>query len=264
VRLSKKPASKQLIFVFTLTLSLAATLLVLAGCEIPYVVSRVVYEDPINFVRLEPDPSVFEEIPGSKHSHPAAISPEEMAELLKGFSVREHRNRIQRLISGEAPLEPVFREEEIRLLAPKLSEALVQVEPHERVTFYLSRPQTSIKREITSGGLYVRDHQLHFILGNYRTIYGIPAYGMVYDRRYPTMPTAAKGFDLFFEPPSAVVKQKTPLWRKVFGGEKDEVVINLQRLHMKNLAAQQHRLKGDNRGIPPASNIDWGRLKKAG
>jgi hypothetical protein len=227
LRLSKKSISKQLSRTFTVISTL--TSLVLVGCEIPYVISRVVYEDPTNFVRLEPDPSVLEEFPESRHNHPFFIGPDLMSELLKGFRVREHRNAIQRLISGEAPKEPVFRDEEIRWLAPKLSDALAQAQPDERVTFYLSKPATSIKREITSGGLYVRGQHLHFILGNHRIIYGIPAYGMVYDRRYPTMPTAAKGFDLFFEPAGAVITRDYGLIAKLLGQEKDELIIDLRK-----------------------------------
>jgi hypothetical protein len=204
--------------------------LLLAGCEIPYVNSRVVYEDPTNFVRLEDDPTVFEEIPQSLHSHPYPMDGAKMAEILRGFSAREHRNALQRFISGVAPREPVFRDEEIRLLADKLAEALSLVKPHERVTFYLSRPQTSIKREMTSGGLYIHGQALHFILGNYRVIYGIPSYGMVYDRRYPTMPTSAKGFDLFFEPATAVIYQDDRLWNRATGRTKDEMVIDLRKL----------------------------------
>ncbi len=211
-------------------LALTSSLLLLAGCEIPHVPSRVVYEDPINFVRLERDAAVLEEFPESKHSHPFTIEGEEMANLLRGFSVREHRNAVQRLISGEAPREPVFREEEIRILADKLAEALSQARPHERVTFYLSLPQTSIKRQFTSGGLYVRESHLHFILGNFRVIYGIPAYGMVYDRRYPMMPTSAKGFDIFFEPARALVPQQVRFWNRLLGQGKDEMVIDLLKL----------------------------------
>lgn len=211
-------------------ISVASALCVLGGCEIVGIQTRVVYEDPVNFVRLEPDPHVFEELPATQHRHPFTLDPERMIDALKGLSVREHRNTLQRLISGEAPREPVFREEEIRFLSSKLTEALAQAHPNERVTFYLSKPQTSIKREITSGGLYVHDHALHFILGNHRITYGIPAYGMVYDRRHPTMPISPKGFDLFFDPPGAVIKQKSGLISRLLGKEKDELVIDLGKL----------------------------------
>ncbi len=212
----------------------------LSACAVPSIPSRIIYEDPTSFVRLEPDPNFVENQPETYHSHPATISPEQMAQLLKGFQVREHRNAVQRRFVGEAPRVRAFQNQEIALLAPRLSEALAKAEPHERVTFYLSYPQTSVKREITSGGLYVRGTDLHFNLGNYRIIYGIPAYGMVYDRRYPMMPTAPKGFDLFFEPAAAVVKQKRRLWDTVWGREKDELVIDLRKLGSLQPVASLH------------------------
>jgi hypothetical protein len=202
----------------------------LAACAIPQTPSRTIYEDPVNYVRLETDPSVDSDSPTTWHSHPVTVSPEAMAGILKGFTVQEHRTKLQRVLVGEARREPAFRDEEVALLAPKLADALARADPKERLTYYLSRPQTSIKREITSGGLYVDKDQLHFVLGNHRIIYGIPAYGMVYDRRYPMKPTAAKGFDLFFEPESAVVKRSRRLWDRLLGREKDELVINLRQL----------------------------------
>lgn len=202
----------------------------LAGCAVPQVPSRVIYEDPVNFVRLEADPFVLPEWPPSANSHPAVIGPDQMARILKGFTVREHRPWLLVMIMGKAPWEPAFRDEEIALLAPRLAEALAQAKPDERVTYYLSQPQTSIKREITSGGLYVKENQFHFILGNRQIIYGIPAYGMVYDRRYPMRPTAAKGFDLAFDQAAAVVKQESSIWDRLLGWEKDEMVINLRTL----------------------------------
>lgn len=208
----------------------AALVAALAGCAVPQVPARVIYEDPVNFVRLEADPFVLPEWPPSANSHPAAIGPDQMARILKGFTVREHRPWLLVMIMGEAPWEPAFRDEEVALLAPRLAEALAQAKPDERVTYYLSQPQTSIKREITSGGLYVKENQLHFILGNRQIIYGIPAYGMVYDRRYPMRPTAAKGLDLSFDQAAAVVKLKSSIWDRWLGLEKDEMVINLRKL----------------------------------
>ncbi|MGH7254224.1 MAG: hypothetical protein ACREI3_00475 [Nitrospirales bacterium] len=196
----------------------------------PQVPARTVYEDPINFIRLEEDPYVLPEYSQSQHSHPFTISPEEMTEVLRGIQVRDYRGTVTTWLLGGAAWEPVFHGEEIALLAPRLSEALERAKPNERVTFYLSHPQTSIKREITSGGIYVKDHHLHFILGNYRIVYGIPAYGMVYDRRYPMRPTAPKGFEITFRPSTAVIHQESSLLDKMFGRAKDELVIDLRTL----------------------------------
>ncbi|MDQ6735276.1 MAG: hypothetical protein M3Z35_14350 [Nitrospirota bacterium] len=215
---------------FTFYFCMFTFALALSACAVPTIPSRIIYENPTDFVRLEPDPYAFHEITQTLHSHPADIDVEEMVQLLKGFSVQDHRNAVQRWFAGESSLEPVFREDEIAWLAPRLSQALAVASPDERATFYISYPQTSIKREITSGGLYVQNGRLHFILGNYRIVYGIPAYGMVYDRRYPVAPTAAKGFNLFFNPANAVEKQKATWWEFLSGQKKDEVVIDLQKL----------------------------------
>lgn len=207
------------------------------GCAVPQVPARLIYETPTDFVRLEPDPYAFHEIPQTLHSQPAIIPTEEMVRVLKGFSARQHRNAIQRWFLGNAPWETVFRDEEIAWLAPRLSEALASARMDERATFYISYPQTSIKREITSGAVYVQDGRLHFILGNYRVVYGIPAYGMVYDRRYPSAPTGPKAFDLSFNPPDAVVQDKATWWEYLSGRKKDEVVIDLRRLGPAQIAA---------------------------
>jgi hypothetical protein len=188
-------------------LSLIASLLTLYallgsfGCAIPQVPYRSVYEDPVNYVRLELDDQVLPEWPPTAHTHPKAMTADEVARLLNGMTVQEHRIWLQKWIQGEAPFEPVFRSEEVTLLSQQLAEALATAKENERVTFYLSQPQTSVKRVITSGGLYVQGTEVHFILGNWQIIYGIPTYGMIYDRRYPMRPTAPKGFDLFFQPP---------------------------------------------------------------
>ena len=204
--------------------------LLLSACAIPQVPSRVVYEDPVNYVRLETDQYVLPEWPPSYFAHPATLTQEQVRKILKALTVREHRVWLQKWFLGEAPRVPVFRDEEIALLVPQISEALALAKENERVTFYLSQPQTSIKRTITSGGLYIKGTELHVIVGNWQIVYGIPAYGMIYDRRYPMSPTAAKGFNLFFERESAVIRQKTSFWDWLLANVKDELVIDLAKV----------------------------------
>jgi hypothetical protein len=201
----------------------------LAGCTIPLVPYRTVYEDPVNYVRLEIDDSVLAEWPPSAHAHPKTIRAEDVARILSSISVKEHRIWLQKWLQGEAPLMPAFHPEEIALLSQQIAEALTLARPDERVTFYLSQPQTSAKRIITTGGLYVHGTELHFILGNWQVVYGIPAYGMIYDRRYPMRPTAAKGFSLYFFPAEATVAQRQSLWDTLLANTSDELVIDLTK-----------------------------------
>ncbi len=209
----------------------------LAACAIPHVPYRAVYEDPVNYVRLEVDDLVLPEWPPTAHDHPKAITADEVARILNGMMVQEHRIWLQKWIQGDAPFEPVFRPEEVTMLSQQLAEALAAAKQNERVTFYLSQPQTSVKRVITSGGLYVHGTELHFILGNWQIVYGIPTYGMIYDRRYPMRPTAPKGFDLFFQPSDAVIKYRHSLWDTLLANTTDELVIDLAKLQPSAVAA---------------------------
>ena len=209
--------------------ALASACLFVSGCAIPMVPYRAVYEDPVNYVRLEVDDSVLPEWPPSAHAHPKAMRAEDVARLLGSISVKEHQIWLQKWLQGEAPLMPAFRPEELALLSQQIAEAFALARPDERVTFYLSQPQTSVKRVITTGGLYVHGTELHFILGNWQVVYGIPTYGMIYDRRYPMRPTAAKGFYLFFDPSEATITQRHSLWDTLLANTDDELVIDLTK-----------------------------------
>ena len=207
-----------------------SSLFILSACTIPQVPYRTTYEDPVNFVRLEPDPYVLPEWPPSAHTHPVKFPESTVRRILSGLQVQEHRIVIQKKLIGLAPREPAFRSEELELLVPKLAEALAQAKWNERVTFYLSQPETSIKREITSGGLYLQGMHMHVVLANRQIMYGIPAYGLIYDKRYPMRPTGPKGFDLYFDDGAAVVHEKTSFIDKLLGLERDELVIDLSRV----------------------------------
>jgi len=228
----RQPVVKTFVALFSrlMPFALCAVFALIAGCAIPQVPSRTVYEDPVNFVRLELDANVLPEWPPGHFTHPAALSHEQVQRLLMGLTVQEHQAGIQRWLSGTARRLPMFRDAEIAILVPQLVEALRLARDNERVTYYLSQPQTSIKRVITSGGLYIRGTELHFILGNWQTVYGIPAYGMIYDRRYPMNPIVSKGFDLFFDLDQAVVHQSSSLWDGLLANSKDELVIDLSRV----------------------------------
>jgi hypothetical protein len=239
-RENNRPWVLRLLSFSVLSFQLSA-LLLLSACAIPIVPYRTIYEDPVNYVRLERDETVLEEWPPSAHAHPKAIEAEEVSSILGGIMVKEHRIWLQRWLQGEAPLIPAFRPEELALLSQQVAEAFAAARPDERVTFYLSQPQTSVKRLITTGGLYVHDTEMHFILGNWQVVYGIPAYGMIYDRRYPMRPTAAKGFDLFFEPSEATVTKQHSLWDTLLANTTDELVIDLTKTNSVPVAALSRR-----------------------
>jgi hypothetical protein len=206
------------------------------GCLAPPLYSYLVYENPTSFVRLEVSPWVDPDLPQTWNTHPATLSRRQMIEALRGLRVREHRSGPVRWVRGLADQEPAFREEEIELLAPRLLEGLALAVPQELVTFYVSHPVNATKREVTSGGVYVKEGYLHVIMSNHRNNYEVPPAGLIYDRRYPLFSLAPLGVDLLYEAEDAVVPKDQRFWDAILGDERSgEIVLDLSRLSMMKI-----------------------------
>ena len=207
----------------------------LAGCAAPPLYSYLVYENPTAFVRLEFSPWVDAEDPQTWNAHPVTLSRRQIQKALRGLRVREHRPALVRWISGVATMEPVFHDEEIELLWPRILEGLEMAVPQELVTFYVSHPVNATKREVTSGGLYVTEQALHIILSNYRATYAIPPAGMIYDRRYPLLPLGPLALDILYEAEEEdlVMAKEEGLFEALFGDARSgEILLDLSRLSM--------------------------------
>jgi len=205
------------------------------GCASPPFYSYLVYENPTSFVRLEIAPWADNDLPQTWNAHPVTLSRRQMHEALRGLRVREHRAAPVIWVSGMAEMEPLFREEEIELLLPKLLEGLELAVPQELVTFYVSHPMNATKREVTSGGLYVTEGQLHFILSNCRVMYEVPPAGLIYDRRYPLFSLSPSAVDILYtaDEQELVFAKEESLFEEILGDERNgEIVLDLSRLSM--------------------------------
>jgi len=207
------------------------------GCASPPYYSYLVYENPTSFVRLEVSSWADTDLPQTWNAHPVTLSRRQMREALRGLRVREHRAASIIWVSGMAEMEPLFREEEIELLLPSLLEGLELAVPQELVTFYVSHPINATKREVTSGGLYVTEGQLHIILSNYRVMYEVPPAGLIYDRRYPLFSLSPSAVDILYKADEEVVFSKEEsLFEEILGDERNgEIVLDLSRLAMMKM-----------------------------
>jgi len=208
------------------------------GCASPPYYSYLIYENPTSFVRLEVASWADTDLPQTWNAHPVTLSRRQMYEALRGLRVREHRSVPILWVRGMAEIEPLFREEEIELLVPKLLEGLELAVPQELVTFYVSHPVNATKREVTSGGLYVTEGQLHIILSNYRFMYEIPSAGLIYDRRYPLFSLSPSVVDILYtaDEEELVLSKKESFFENILGDERNgEIVLNLSRLSMMTM-----------------------------
>jgi hypothetical protein len=213
--------------------SLAIVLLgVLPACTNSHLVTLTIVETPSRYVRLAVDRTVRLD---SGFSHPASIPPDQMSAILSGLLVIEKGASLPwPLGDGRSTRPSAFDREDIRFWAPLLVQALEKATREEVVTFYQSDTVSATRRDVTSGGMFVKDGQLYFILSNYRSpsqfMADIGTADTMDDRRYPLKPMAPHRFTLQFEPESAVEPswKNTPLSGWPFQGK--ALAIRLDQL----------------------------------
>jgi hypothetical protein len=151
-------------------------------------------EEGLNNVRVEPAPS------GASYSHPASLTPHDMATILRGVRVWEQRNVVHRLYAGDAPKIRAFRDEEISFLAPALSAALREASPTQRVYFHLAHADPQGAEETSSGWLFIEEPDLHLVLSEVHDRHAPGPDISKYDRRMPDVPEVPGAFNATFEP----------------------------------------------------------------
>ena len=181
----------------TATLLVAVLVLIGLGCaRIPYTTS-VVHEDQRVSVMLQ------REITPAGYTHPVQIAPQQIAAILRGFSLREPQSLPLRWFAEETPPKQLFREDELQVLAPQLADALQKVGPEERVYFDLFAPGMNprYRRDVTGGWVAVHDHLLHLSI-DYSHVQQPVTKSDPYDHNneYPTPWTPENTYLLYFEP----------------------------------------------------------------
>lgn len=223
----------------------AALILSLTACQSRPFQTTTLYDDPSRFVRLEVDPSR-----GGGHSHPAAITTDEMIEVLSGVMIEEPPRLISALSlqmrDDEPRRHPAFNEAEISFFAPFFAEGLRTARSEEIVTFGQTSQKTALIDKIASGGMFVTSggtfidgDELHFILSNYRspTNYAAdPGIGATLDdRSTPLQSIAPQQSKLYFEPATAVPSPREGILVGLFRPDRREIIVLFKKLPSRSL-----------------------------
>jgi hypothetical protein len=184
-------------------IALIVSLLVASGCA-TQPKPAVIYESPRLAVTVRADPQA-----GRGHDHPATISTEVMAKILKGIRITKRDPLgVGGLLSDEEA-RPAFSPSEIAGLVPHLIEGLSKALPKDLVTFYLSTTEPGLGKVVTSGGLFVESGRLYLILVNARTPPSAgPFEGTAYEldsRDDPLFSIARYRFAVAFMPSEAMI-----------------------------------------------------------
>lgn len=176
-------------------LLIAAYILIGLGCaRMPYTTSMV-HQDQRVTVMLQ------REIEQAGYTHPVQIAPQQVATILRGFSLREQQRLPLRWFAEEAPPKKIFREDELDVLTPQLADALQKAGPGERVYFELFAPgmNPQYRRDVTGGWIAVRNQLLHLTIDFFHVQQPVRTYD-VYDYNYPTPWSPEQTYLLYFEP----------------------------------------------------------------
>jgi hypothetical protein len=191
----------------------------------------VIHEDPSESVWLKFDPRS-----GAGHSHPATVSADLMASVLRGIRVRGRD-----VVGGfgyfaDQDSVPAFLPKDIPDLAARLSLALSKASPKDMATFYLTRNELNRGKVITSGGVFVRGRYLMLIVANAHTSPFSVQYentSTIDTRDQPLLPIARFKFTAEFSPPDVRIPNAQVQGDENYGGYVDNsklLVLDLARL----------------------------------
>ncbi len=191
----------------------------MSGCtSVSPVPETVIYKSGLNQVHLEKDPDAV------SNSHPMRLSQSEVGTLLRGVRVWKQRNLIHRIYAGEPERTRGFRNEEVKILAPALSNALELASPDQRVYFHLSHVTDYGEEETTSGWLFVRDNLLFLSLSEIHDRHSPGPEISKYDRVMPNVPEQASSFHATFEPEEYLRTVRSG-WRVFTTDQREELQI---------------------------------------
>jgi hypothetical protein len=190
-----------------------------------------IHDEPSLLVDVAYDPHA-----GSDHSHPAAISPDQIAVVLRGLQLQARDVTGTGGFLSDRRLAPAFSERDVRVLAPLLATGLSKASPRDLVRFHLVQPDSNGSPLVTSGGLFMHLQHLYIILANGKTSPSSVQYETTYEpnsRLDPLLPIARFKFKAEFVPAEWRIATQEAKRTDGWSGYLDEskvVVVDMRRL----------------------------------
>ena len=213
------------------------------GCAHAPEVDTILHEAPRGSVYLERIPER-----GFKAAHPLAIEEGLIARTLNGVIVTDRKTALQTVFSKTSAMARAFSDEDIKFLAPYLTQALRQAAADQQVGFkvfsypsdlsYSSKSGAGVGSsdpllsnssllETTSGHLLAQDRWLYLTVTEYKKRREQPDTINMANRRLPDA-SGQGDKELAFEPQEALKPNGKP---GLFGGSSDTVfIVDYQRL----------------------------------
>ena len=204
-----------------------------AGCAAPHFFTVTIYESPNRVVKLQAVPGAND---AKGFSHPADIPEEKLEAVMRGLQIEIQNSPFVIPFLGrsrEVGRRRVFNEAEIKFFAPQFVKGLAQATPEELITFYENVEVSDFYELTTSGGVYVKGDEIHFLISNFNVQTQIWEDNEQYKAPYhlrPMEPIDPEPGRLFFDPPHLMVESK-PRWFSIgFTAKPFEVGVRWKEL----------------------------------
>ena len=142
-------------------------LALLAACSTGSVLTAKIHENKEWIVRLQ---SVSGANGNKGYAHPSSVTQQQLVQVLEGLYIESDYSSVsvsENNVPNSANRRLVFSNVDAELLAIFLADGLSQASAQEIVTFVKTTHISSRQEQITSGGVYVADDELHIVLSNY-------------------------------------------------------------------------------------------------
>ena len=204
-----------------------------AGCAAPHFFTVTIYESSNRVVKLQAVPGAND---AKGFSHPADIPEEKLEAVMRGLQIEIQNSPFVIPFLGrsrEVGRRRVFNEAEIKFFAPQFVKGLAQATPEELITFYENVEVSDFYELTTSGGVYVKGDEIHFLISNFNVQTQIWEDNEQYKAPYhlrPMEPIDPEPGRLFFDPPHLMVESK-PRWFSIgFTAKPFEVGVRWKEL----------------------------------
>jgi hypothetical protein len=214
---------------------IAAILLVwTAGCVNPGFNIQPVEDDPSLLVGLASSPDGASEAE-TRHDHPVEWTTGDLQAVLKRLAIQEGSG----LLDASRKQQAVFSPEDLTQLIPALQQTFKIARPSDWIVFAVwGSSEKTQGLEVTSGGLFLQDQQLHILLANHRERVSSEKDGIRAIRKNPFHVLREVKRTLLFYPTNYVMESRNNWIMSGFDSPVSELVLDYQALLATNRPEQ--------------------------
>ena len=200
------------------------------GCANPGFIIQPVEDEPSLLVGLARAPESSSE-PETRYDHPVEWSNADLQAILKRLVIQEGSG----LLDSSRGLQTVFSPEDLTHLIPAFQKTFNIARPSDWIVFAVwGSSEKTQGLQVTSGGMYLQDQQLHILLANHRERVSSEEEGIQAIHKNPFHALRDVKRSLLFYPTTYVIESGNNWPMSGFGSPVSELILDYQALLATN------------------------------